>query len=93
MGNNVLRQLNKWTNDPVNAYLTSWPDICTINNFHQICNKIGQGQPRVIIHINFVDLESPMVYAKFKNHGTSGSEEEDIERFWPYTDMAAILVR
>ena len=35
--------------------------------------KIGQGQPRVIIYINFVDIESPMLHAKFQDHRTSGS--------------------
>ena len=28
--------------------------------------KIGQGQPRVIIYINFVELESPILHAKFQ---------------------------
>ena len=44
----------------------------------QNCHKIGQGQPRVIIYINFVELESPMlhVHAKFQDHRTSGSGED-----------------
>ena len=41
------------------------------------CRKIGQGQPRVIIYIDFVELESPMIHAKFQDHRTSGSGEED----------------
>ena len=40
-------------------------------------SKIGQGQPRVIIYINFVQLESPMLHTKFQDHRTSGSGEED----------------
>ena len=40
-------------------------------------HKIGQGQPRVIIYINFVELESPMLHAMFQDHRTSGSGEED----------------
>ena len=40
-------------------------------------NKIGQSQPRVIIYINFVEFESPMLHAKFQDHKTSGSGEED----------------
>ena len=28
-------------------------------------------------HINFVELESPMLHAKFQDHRTYGSEEED----------------
>ena len=33
----------------------------------------GQGQPRVIIYIKFVELESLMLHAKFQDHRTSGS--------------------
>ena len=41
------------------------------------CRKIGQGHYRVIIHIDFVDIECPMLHAKFQDHMTSGSGEED----------------
>ena len=34
-----------------------------------------------------------MLHAKFQDHRTSGSEEEDFLRFLPYMGMAAILVR
>ena len=40
-------------------------------------HKIGQGQPRVIIYINIVEPESPMIHAKFQDHRTSGSGEGD----------------
>ena len=40
------------------------------------CCKIGQGQPRVIIYIYFVDLESSMLHAKFQDHMSSGSGED-----------------
>ena len=56
------------------------------------CRKIGQGQPRVIIYINFVELESPILHAKFQDHRTSGSGEEDFLRFLLYMGMAATLV-
>ena len=46
----------------------------------------------VIIYKNFVELESPMLHAKFQDHRTSGSGEEDFLRFLPYMGMAAILV-
>ena len=36
---------------------------------------IGHGQPRAIIYINFVDLKSPMLHAKLKDHRTSGFRE------------------
>ena len=44
------------------------------------------------MYINFVELESPMVHAKFQDHRTSGSGEEDFLRFLPYMGMTAILV-
>ena len=46
------------------------------------CCKIGQGQPRVTICINLVELESPMLHAKFQNHRTSSSGEEDFKGFY-----------
>ena len=46
------------------------PGISTISKFGEID---GQGQPRVINYINFVDLECLMVHAKFQDQGTSGS--------------------
>ena len=33
-----------------------------------------------------------MLYAKFQDHRTSGSGEEDFLKFLPYIGMAAILV-
>ena len=33
-----------------------------------------------------------MINAKFQDHRTSGSGEEDFQRFLPYMGMAAILV-
>ena len=33
-----------------------------------------------------------MIHAKFQDHRTSGSGEEDSLRFLPYMGMAAILV-
>ena len=62
---------NQRTNGPVNAHLISEPTVSTKTN------KIGQGQPRVIIYINVVEPESPMLHAKFQDHRTSGSGEED----------------
>ena len=46
----------------------------------------------VIIYTKYVELESPMLHAKFRDHRTSGSGEEDFLRFLPYMGMAAILV-
>ena len=63
--------VNQRTNGPVNAHLISGPTVITKTS------KIGQGQPRVIFYINFVELESPMLCAKFQDHRTSGSREEN----------------
>ena len=38
--------------------------------------KIGQGQCSIIIYVNFVELESTMLHAKFPDHRISGSGEE-----------------
>ena len=62
---------NQRTNGPVNAHLISGPTGSTKTS------KIGQSQPRVIIYINFVELESPMLQAKFQDQRTPGSGEED----------------
>ena len=40
--------------------------------------------------INLVELESPILHAKFQDHRTSGSGEEDFLKFSPYMGMAAI---
>ena len=56
------------------------------------CRKIGQGQLRVIIYINLVELEYIMFHAKFQDHTTFSSVGEDFLRFLPYIGMAAIWV-
>ena len=48
-----------------------------VTQFDLAVTLLSQGQPRVIIFINFVELESRMLHAKFQVHRTSGSEEED----------------
>ena len=63
--------MNQRNNGHVNAHLISGLTVSTKTS------KIGQGQPRVIIYINFEGLESSMLHAKFQDHRTSGSEEED----------------
>ena len=59
------------TNGPVNNHLISGPTVSTKTS------KIGQGQPWVIIYINFVEFESQMLLAKFQDHRTSGSGKGD----------------
>ena len=56
------------------------------------CRNIGQGQPRIIIYINFIELESLVLHAKFQDHRNSGSGEEEFWMLLPYMGMAAILV-
>ena len=78
--------INQRTNGPVNAHLISGPIVSTKTS------KISQGQPRVIIYINFVELEFQMIHAKFQDHRSSGSGQEDFLRFLPYIGMVVILV-
>ena len=54
------------------------------------CHKISQGQLRVIIWTNLVELEYPMLHTNFQGHQTFGSREEDFLKFLPYMGMAAI---
>ena len=65
-----LMKRNQRTNGPVNAHLIAGPTVSTKTS------KIGQGQTRVIIYIKFVELESPMIHAKFQDNRTSGSGED-----------------
>ena len=51
--------------------------VFPIQTFRRPCRKIGQGQPSVIIYINFIELESLMLHAKFQDRRTSGSGGED----------------
>ena len=41
------------------------------------CHKIGQGHPRAMIYMNFIEQLSLMSHAKFQNRSPSGSGEED----------------
>ena len=66
-----LTYSNQRTNGPVNAHLISGP-IRFLNVI--ILN--------VIIYINFVELESPMLHAKFQDYRMSGSGEEDFKGFY-----------
>ena len=61
------KKTNKRTIGPVNAHLRTG------------IYKIGQGHPKVMIYINFVEFLSLMLHAKFQNHRPSGSGEEDFK--------------
>ena len=41
----------------------------------------AQGEPRVFIYTDFVELQSSMLHAKFKDHQTSGFEKEGFQGF------------
>ena len=56
--------------------LNFWSPFKCIGNPIWPCRKICQGQPRVIIYINFFKLEALLLHAKFHGHRTLGSEEE-----------------
>ena len=45
------------------------------------CLKMGQGQPSVIICINFVELENILLHAKFQDHTTKFVGEECLKVF------------
>ena len=47
----------------------------TFSQLSQDKDQIGHCQPRVIIYIDFVILESPIVHSNFQDHGTSGSAD------------------
>ena len=59
---------------------------------------LGQGQEMTLTfntHISSyiqLELESLMLHAKFQDHRTCGSGEEDFLRFLPYIGMVAVLV-
>ena len=80
----VLIELTASTNYYIIDYNNFWKIHCfTFSQYKSIrdqiwpCRKIGQGQPRVIIWINLVVLEHPMLHIKFLGHRPFGSREED----------------
>ena len=75
---------------PLNDFVTVFP-IETNRRPNLTVPQKGQGQPRVIIYTNFVDLDSPMLHAKFQDRPL-GSEEEDVSRFLLYMGLAVILL-
>ena len=66
-------KMNQRTNGHVNAHLISGPTVSTKPS----CLKMGQGQLRVIIYINLVELEYLLLHAKFHDHRTISSVGED----------------
>ena len=60
---------------PCNYILLFFPFKC-IGDLSWPCRKICQGHPRVMMYINFVELFSLMLHAKFQNHRPCGSGEE-----------------
>ena len=78
--NTQYKMITMMTRGPVNAHLRTG------------IYKISQGHPKVMIYINFVELLSLMLHAKFQNHRPSGSGEEDFKGFLLFIAMAAILV-
>ena len=65
---------NQRTNGPVNAHLISGPNVSTKTSF---VNFDSQCQLRVIVYINFVELENILFHAKFHDHSTISSVGED----------------
>ena len=55
--------------------------------------KMGQGQLRVIIYINFVELDYILLHAKVHDHKTISSVGEEFDFFsLQKMSMAAILI-
>ena len=65
---------NQRTNGPVNAHLTPGPTVSTKTSF---ANFDSKGQLRVIVYLNFVELENILLHAKFHDHSTISSVGED----------------
>ena len=64
----------------VNAHLISGATVSTKTSFAKfdivlklVCLKMGHGQLRVIIYMNFVELEYILLHAKFHVHRTFSS--------------------
>ena len=56
------------------------------------CRKIGQGQLRVIIYLNFVVLQTLRLHAKFQGYWPSGSWEVFLLKVLSIFSMVTILV-
>ena len=94
-----FNKLTVSTNFQVTSYKTLWKIQCS--HFFPLkslcgqiwpCHKLGQGQPKVMIYVNYDGLESLMLHFKFHWYRTTGSEEEDFSRFVLFITLAAILV-
>ena len=70
----VCRGYNQRTNGPVNAHLISKPTVSTKTNFAK--SDIDLKWVKVIIYINFVELEYKIPGAKFHDHRTISSVED-----------------
>ena len=81
IGYNSFTYIHSFAFFPYNNLSDHWP-----------CQKIDQGQPRVIIKINFLKPEYPMVHTKFQGHWPFISWEEDFQKFLPYMGLVAILI-
>ena len=64
--------------DVIKVYAVTWRYfmVFIMGNLCWHCLKLGQGHPKVMIYINFVELLSMMLHAKLQNHRPSGSEKE-----------------
>ena len=78
----VLIQLTASTNFDIIGHNSFWNIHCfTFLPYKSIrdqiwpCRKMCQGQPRVIVGINLVVLEHPMLHTKFQGHRPFGSGE------------------
>ena len=54
--------------------------------------KICKGQPRVMIYMNFVVVQTLLLHTKFQGNWPIGSGGEDLLGFWAFFSMSTILV-
>ena len=74
--NRKFKSANCWQQTSLNDFVIVFPNQ-TYRPPNSPCLKIGQCQPRVIIYINFEELGSLMLYAKFQDYRITGSGEAD----------------
>ena len=84
-----LNMLSVSTNFHVIGFKTSWKiqhfhffPLKSLCNQNWPCHKIGQGQPKVMIYINYHGPESLMLHNKFHWNCSTGSREEDSFMFF-----------
>ena len=61
---------------PIKRHSNSFPHSKRTCDQIRSCRKGSQGQPKVTVYINFVELQSSMLHAKFQDNRVFGSGED-----------------